>query len=430
MKTITSVIILLVISANLGLASVDFDTYFEHRTLRIDYLIGGNAQEQTVFLKSLKKEAHWGGTVVNMIDIYNYGNFRFQLTDKASGRLIYSRGFGSLFQEWQSTVEAKTMNRSYYQVNVMPFPKNKTQFCIEYRNRDGVFVKLFEYEIDPSDYFILKETPMQVQYSKLMGEGDASSSVDLAFIAEGYTKEDMGKFREDVKRVAGYILNVEPFKTYANRFNIYALESVSEESGTDIPGQQVYKNTVLNSSFYTFNSERYLTTSDLKTLHDIAANVPYDHIFVLINTDKYGGAGIYNYYSSCSSNHPFTKEVASHEFGHGFVGLGDEYYNDNVAVVDFYNLKVEPWEPNITTLVDFDNKWKSMIEKQTVIPTPRIKKYENKVGLFEGGGYMSKGIYSPVQDCKMKSNNKDEFCPVCQKACERMVLFTIGESFR
>ncbi len=186
------------------------------------------------------------------------------------------------YQEWQATPEAKIMNRSYYQVNVMPFPKNTTQFIIEYRNRDGAFVKLFEYEIDPTNYFIQEETVMKVKHSKMMGTGDASKSIDVAFVAEGYTQEEMGKFRADVERIAGYVLNVEPFKAYADRFNIYALESVSEESGPDIPGKHIYKNTVLNSNFYTFDSERYLTTSDLKSMHDIAANVPYDHIFVLI----------------------------------------------------------------------------------------------------------------------------------------------------
>ncbi|RZT93368.1 peptidase M64-like protein [Ancylomarina subtilis] len=419
--------LLLIFATKLSFASVDFDTYFENKTLRVDYLLGGNANEQTVFLQQIKKESFWGGTTKNLVDSFNYGNFRFKLIDKASETLIYSRGFGSLFQEWQATPEAKTLNRSYYQVNVMPFPKHKAQFVIDYRNRDGVYVKLFEYEIDPENYFILEEKAMDVNSSKLMGKGKASESIDIAFIAEGYTQEEMGKFRADVERIAGYVLNVEPFKSYADRFNIYALESVSEDSGPDIPGQHIYKNTVLNSTFYTFDSERYLTTSDLKTMHDIAANVPYDHIFVLINTDKYGGAGIYNYYTSCASDHKLSREVASHEFGHGFVGLADEYYNDSVSVEDFYNLKVEPWEPNITTLVDFDRKWKSMFEKGIVTPTPRTEEYEGKVGLFEGGGYMSKGMFSPVMDCKMKTNNKDEFCPVCQKACERMIRFTIGE---
>ena len=162
-------------------------------------------------------------------------------------------------------------------------------------------------------------------------------------------------------------------------------------------------------------------------MHDICANVPYDQIFVLINTDRYGGGGFYNYYSSCSADHQLTYEVSSHEFGHGFVGLGDEYYNSKVAYDGFYNLEVEPWEPNITTMVDFDSKWKDMLNESTPVPTPRTPEYEKTLGVFEGGGYMSKGIYSPVQDCKMKSNNEKHFCPVCERAAEEMILFHIGK---
>jgi len=426
-RSLTLIFTLLILSSKLSFASVDFDTYFENKTLRIDYQIGGNATEQSIYLQELKKEAHWGGSTVNLVDTFNYGTFRFKLIDKESGRLLYSRGFCSLFSEWQSTHEAKGMNRSFYQVNVMPFPKNEAKFVLELRNWDGKFETLFEYDIDPSNYFIREEAALEVKHSKLMGTGKANSSIDVAFIAEGYTQEEMGKFRADVQRVAGYILNVEPFKAYANRFNIYALESVSVDSGPDVPGQHIYNNTAVNSSFYTFDVERYLTSFDLKAMHDIAANVPYDHIFVLINTEKYGGGGFYNYYTSCSSDNKYTREVASHEFGHGFLGLADEYYSGAVAYEDFYNLKVEPWEPNITTLINFESKWKNMLDEGIISPTPRTDKFKESIGVFEGGGYMSKGIYSPYQDCKMKSNVKDEFCPVCQSAGEKMIRFTIGE---
>lgn len=426
-RSLTLIFTLLILASKLSLASVDFDTYFENKTLRVDYQIGGNANGQSIYLQELKKEAFWGGSIINLVDTFNYGTFRFKLIDKESGILLYSRGFCSLFTEWQSTIEAKSLNRSFYQVNVMPFPKNKAQFVLELRNRDGIFETLFEYDIDPNNYFIREEVALKMKHSKLMGKGEANSSIDVAFIAEGYTQEEMGKFRADVQRVAGYILNIEPFKTYADRFNIYAVESASVDSGPDIPGQHIYNNTVLNSSFYTFDSERYLTTFDLKTMHDIAANVPYDHIFVLVNTAKYGGGGFYNYYTSCSSDNKYTREVASHEFGHGFLGLADEYYSGAVAYEDFYNLKVEPWEPNITTLINFESKWKNMLDEGIITPTPRTEEYAESIGVFEGGGYMTKGIYSPFQDCKMKSNAKDEFCPVCQKAGEKMIRFTIGE---
>lgn len=418
---------LLLVGALWCSAQVNFDHYFLDKTLRIDYVMGGDAKSQTVFFKQMKQEPHWGGSKINLVDIFNYGTFRFKVLDKASGTEIYSKGFNSLFQEWQTTAEAKNLKRAFYQVNVMPFPRNPVRFVLESRRWDGSFEQIFEMDVDPKNYFVGQDTPSFCKSSLIMGKGDPSKSVDVAFIAEGYTKDQMDKFRSDVKRIAGYIFDVPPFDKYKKRFNIYALESASQDSGTDIPGEHIYRNTVVNSSFYTFDIDRYLTTFDIKSLHDIAANVPYDQIFVLINTDKYGGGGFYNYYTSCSSDNKYTYEVSSHEFGHGFVGLADEYYTSSVAYENFYNLEIEPWEPNITTMVNFDSKWKDMIKKKTPVPTPREKKYEKTVGVFEGGGYLSKGVYSPHMDCKMKSNQMKHFCPVCERAAEKMIKFCIGK---
>ena len=420
-------IVMLISITSFAFGQVNFEDYFENKTLRVDYLMGGSAKDQTVFIKELKEEPFWGGSKTNLIDQFGFGTFKFKLIDAETKVLLYSKGFNSLFQEWQTTAEAKELKRAFYQVNVMPFPKRPVLFVLESRKWNGEMEQIFEYEIDPTNYFIGKEKPNTIVSNRVMGEGDPATSVDVAFIAEGYTLEEMGKFRADVKRIAGYLFDVPPFKHYQNNFNIYALEAISEESGTDVPGENIYKNTAVNTTFYTFDIDRYLTTFDIKSLHDIAANVPYDQIFVLINTKRYGGGGFYNYYTSCSSDHPLTYEVSSHEFGHGFVGLGDEYYSSEVAYEDFYNLEIEPWEPNLTTLVDFDKKWKRMLNDSIPIPTPRTKEYENKIGVFEGGGYSSKGIYSPFQDCKMKSNNMKHFCPVCEEAAEKMILFQIGK---
>jgi hypothetical protein len=159
----------------------------------------------------------------------------------------------------------------------------------------------------------------------------------------------------------------------------------------------------------------------MKSVYDAASVVAYDQIYVLVNTERYGGGGFYNFVSVCTSNNELTKEVFIHEFGHGFAGLGDEYYNSTVAYEDFYNLDIEPWEPNLTTMVEFEKKWKNMVDKSTPIPTPRKDKYLKKVGVYEGGGYMSKGIYSPHIDCRMKSNTAKGFCPVCSASIKKVI---------
>jgi hypothetical protein len=406
-------------------AQNNYDKYFTGNVLRFDFMFAGNSQKTIVYPVGMKEEPFWGGSKTNLIDPFDYGNFRYEVFDSTGNTVIYSRGFSTLFQEWQTTAEAKIMERSFYEVATTPFPKNKVKFVISIRERNGSFVKLYETAIDPADYFIRKEKPVNANVTKIYTAGDPETSVDLAFIAEGYKADEMPKFREDVKKMADILFTEPPFSDYRNKFNIWAVEAVSAESGTDIPGERSYVNTALNSSFYTFDLDRYLTTQDIKSVNDYAALVPHDNIVVLINSTKYGGGGVYNYYSGTTVGHGFSPQVFIHEFGHGFAGLADEYYSSTVAYEEFYPLNVEPWEPNITTMVNFDSKWKKMIAKETPLPTPALEKYKDITGLFEGGGYSAKGIFRPEMDCRMKSNSPKGFCSVCREAIKEMIEFYI-----
>lgn len=406
-------------------SQVSFDKYFTDKVLRFDFMFAGNSQKTSVYPVGMKEEPFFGGSKTQLIDPFNYGNFKYELFSAEGNNLIYSRGFCTLYQEWQTTAEAKVIDRSYYEVATMPFPKNKVRLVISIREKNGTFAKLYETEIDPGNYFIIKEKPVNVSVTKTYYAGDPAVNVDLAFIAEGYKAEEMEKFREDVKKMADLLFNEPPFNEYRNKINIWAVEAVSPESGTDIPGEKVYVTTALNSSFYTFDIDRYITTQDIKSVNDYAASVPHDNIIVLINSSKYGGGGVYNYYSGTTVDHQYSPMVFIHEFGHGFVGLADEYYSSDVAYEEFYPLKVEPWEPNITTLVNFDSKWKKLIPKDIPQPTPASEAYNNVTGLFEGGGYSAKGIYRPELECRMKSNSPKGFCSVCREAAKKMIEFYI-----
>ncbi len=402
---------------------ISFDKYFSNKVLRFDFMLAGNNVKTTVYPVGMKEEPFWAGSANTLIDPFGYGNLKYELFDIIENKLIYSRGFSTLYQEWQTTAEAKIMERSFYEVATMPFPINKVRFILSMRQRNGSFEKLYETAIDPNDYFIRKEKPVNAGFLKIHGAGNPAECFDLAFIAEGYTSAEMEKFRNDVAKMADVLFNEPPFSKYQNKINIWAVEAVSEESGTDIPGEKLYVNTALNSTFYTFNLDRYLTTTDIKSVNDYAAIVPHDNIVVLINTAEYGGGGIYNYYSGTSADNILSSKVFIHELGHGFAGLGDEYYSSSVAYEEFYPLKVEPWEPNITTMVDFGSKWEKLVTKGVPVPTPSEEKYKEVTGVFEGGGYSAKGIYRPEMDCRMKSNSPKGFCTVCRTAIEDMLDF-------
>ena len=404
-------------------AQESFNKYFTDKVLRFDFMLAGNSGKTSVYPVGMKEEPFWAGSKTNLINPFNSGNFKYEVYDAGTNTLIYSRPFCTLFQEWQTTAEAKSVDRSFYEVATMPYPKEKVRFILSKRERNGLFSNLYETTIDPASYFIRKENPLNVAVTKVYGSGDPHTSVDLAFIAEGYKADEMGKFREDVKKMADILFAEAPFSDYKDRFNIWAVEAISQDSGTDVPGEHIYVNTALNSSFYTFDIDRYLTTQDIKAVNDYAAAVPHDNIIVLINSTRYGGGGVYNYYTGTTTGNQLSPKVFIHEFGHGFAGLADEYYTSTVAYDEFYPLNVEPWEPNITTMVNFGAKWKKMIAKDIPIPTPPEEKYKDVTGLFEGGGYSAKGIFRSEMDCRMKSNGPKGYCSVCRNAVKETIEF-------
>ena len=404
-------------------ASAQFEKYFYNKTLRIDYMHAGTADTDVYALDELIDEPFWGGSKTNLICPFNYGNYKFTVTDVASGELIYSKGYSSLFAEWQTTAEARETTRSYPENVVMPYPKKPVTVDFFKRKRDGEWENQFTLKVDPKSYFIKKERRHEFPHFMVNDAGKPEECLDIVFVPEGYTLAEMDKFKADCARLADFLLNCKPFDEYKGKINIYGVEAPSAESGADIPGKDIWKKTILNSNFYTFDIERYLTTTDMKSVRDVAANVPYDQICVIANSQIYGGGGIYNHYALFTSDNPFANYVFVHEFGHSFAGLGDEYYNSEVAYEDFYNLSIEPWEPNITTLVNFETKWKDMVPEGTPIPTPEKDKDKYAVGAYEGGGYMTKGIFRPAYDRTMKSLSYNNFCPVCQKAIREKIEF-------
>ena len=239
---------------------------------------------------------------------------------------------------------------------------------------------------------------------------DTNNCIHLAYLAEGYRPEEMGTFIQDVKMAMEALFAHEPFKGMRDRFNIVAVKSPSKDSGASEPGKGIWKNTALHSHWDTNYSERYLTTSNLKDMHDLLAGTPYEHILVLVNSERYGGGGILNSYLLSTIHNKWSKPVVVHEFGHSFAGLADEYAYENEEV-NMYPLDVEPWEKNITTKVNFKGKWEEMIGKKP------------GVGLVEGGGYKMKGVYRACNDCRMRTNEIPEFCPACQKALRDLINF-------
>lgn len=468
----------------LAQSSQDFNQHFTDQTMRIDYFHIGSMSEELISMDRIYGYGTWAGSLNNLIDNLNNGKYYHKIYDAATNKLIYSKGFDTFFGEYASSRDGRDgVRRSFHESAVIPYPKNKIIFVMEKREESNEMTEIFSTEIDPASIYIIKDkiTDVSVEIFKPVNNGNPHNKVDIAILAEGYTKNEKEKFAADLNRFVEYFFEDEPYKSHKSDFNIYGVFKPSEESGTDLPGADIFVNTVLNTSFWTLGSERYLMTDDNKSMRDLAAHVPYDAIYIQVNHPRYGGGGIYNQYCTYTTDNQFAKYLFVHEFGHSFSGLADEYYTSDVSYTDFYKPTVEPIEPNITALLDPENvKWKNMLSEGIEVPTPWNKKefdemsyiwlkernrlntyiselkrnrapaseiaaaeeeyavkdkaqsekvdqylqnnkYWNKVGAFEGAGYQATGLYRPMLDCIMFSKGDKPFCKVCEAAIKEVI---------
>ncbi len=430
-----SIVILLALLAPLPLAGLAqraegpvFDEWFEGRTMRFDYHHGGDAGSEEFFFADLHEEPVWAGSRRSLIDENDYGNQRFRVLDAATGRLIYSRGYGSLWDEWQTTAEAKLISKSMPETVVFPMPKRDVRLELWSRGQGGDWVKRYEQAISPRSHFIAKYPPRYETFDVEVHGGDPAHTVDIVLLPEGYTEGERGKFEAACGDFAKALFSYSPFRELRDKFDLRAVWAPSHDSGVTMPGAGVWRNTSAGASFWTFDSERYQMAEDMHALRDQAGHVPYELIYILSNTDKYGGGGIYNYYaiSSAGPGAPSRAQVYVHEFGHLLLGLGDEY----VGGVSYDELSIyppdrEPWEVNLTTLVDFESKaWSGMLPAGTPVPTPVTPERADVLGVYEGGGYSPRGVYRPWPNCMMNSLSRATgFCPVCTKGIRDQIEF-------
>ncbi len=481
----------LVLAAGLSASEpIAFGDVFLDKAMRFDLYFVGDAGNEMITIDRIFQEGAWPETRTRLIEPFANGRYAVKVYEIASNRLIYSRGFDTMFGEYRTTAPALAGVKRVYGRSVrIPWPRRPVRFVIESRDKANILHALFSEAVDPSDYHILRESTAGGAFVyEALKNGSPASHVDLAFVAEGYAPGDRDKFKSDVDRFVGWLFAVEPYASSKAAFNVTGVMRPSPEPAMDEPRQGVYKKTLLGASFNAFDLDRYMLIEDGHRLREIAAEVPYDAIVVLVNSRRYGGGGIYGDYCVTTVDHEASRAVFVHEFGHSFAGLADEYYASDVSYNDFYPKGVEPLEPNITALLDPANvKWKDLLAPGIAVPTEygkdrfdalqveagkvrrdsgreieearkkgsdaaAVKALEEKgkraagdveakfqalrteyaavhdrVGVFEGAGYASKGLYRPSVECLMITNAKMEFCPVCRRAIRRMIDYFSAE---
>jgi len=446
--------------------NVNFDDFFTNKTMRLDYFHTGNSETEHFATDKILSDGEWYGSLTKLIDELELGYFFLEVIDQETKTLLYSRGFASIFGEWQMTPEAKKEWGTFHESVRFPWPLKPVTVRINKRDSENKFQPVWTYDIDPASRMVnpanIKHTEEVVAIHK---SGNPNEKLDLVLLGDGYTLGEMDKFVADAKRVTGYLLSVEPYKSRKNDINVWAVKTPSQESGVSRPHPGIYKRTALSTHYSSFDSERYVLSYDNKTIRNVASAAPYEFTTILINEQTYGGGGIYKLFTTNAVDNKFAKYLMIHEMGHHIAGLADEYYSSATAY-EAPSIELEPWETNITALLDKDNlKWKDLVEEETPIPTPWNKEefdeygyavqkergelraahveesvmedffmkahhkqdeyfaneqYKDKVGAFEGAGYNQYGLYRSQLDCIMFTRHT-KYCKVCQRSISNVI---------
>lgn len=439
---------------------LEFGKYFSDKTMRLDYFHSGTASEEHFAVDRVLSDGAWSGSRTILTDRLDMGLYFFEVVDRDSRELLFSRGFASIFGEWQTIPEAAQKWGTFHESLRFPWPLRPVTVILKKRNALNVFETIWTTDVDPSSRQVNSADLVHTnKVDVLLENGPASAKVDLVLLGDGYAANEMEKFRADAKRLAEDLLNAEPFKSHRTDFNVRAIETPSEVSGVNKPHHGVFKRTALSVHYSSFDSERYALSYDNRMIRDVASQVPYDIMVIIVNEQTYGGGGIYNLYTTVAADNKFSEYIMVHEMGHHLAALADEYYTSSVSY-EVPEVKVEPWEKNITALFDKDKlKWNDLVDPATPLPTPwnkevfdsrgyaiqkerdslrkalvpesvmedlfirqmrgedelfNAEKFRDNTGAFEGAGYLAKGLYRPQVDCIMYTRHM-KFCSVCNR---------------
>jgi hypothetical protein len=467
------VVVIATAAAAAPVAAADFDDVFTGRTLRLDAFHSGTATEEHLAVDQVRVEGEWPGSRTRLLDDTNLGKYLLAVVDLATQRTMYSRGFASIYGEWETTGEARAGTwRTIHESYRFPEPRGKVQVVVRKRTDDGSFREIFATVVDPASRFVDRAPPAPTgEMWEVVASGDPATKVDLLILGDGYAPADRDRFRAHADRAVAAIFAVEPFASHRDDFNVRAIFTPAPKSGVSRPRAAVWRSSPLGLSYNAFDSERYMLTFANAQLREVASQAPYDALILLANDDKYGGGGIFDLWMTAAAGSGQFDYLVIHEFGHSFAGLADEYYTSPTSYEEFTAPGTEPWEPNVTALLDpAELKWKELVAGDTPLPTPwnqerydevslafqerrqemrargaseeemdayfaEVKAtttpmlagepYAGKVGAFEGASYQARGLYRPATDCLMFTRNPSTFCPVCARAIERVIsLYT------
>ncbi|MFL5264685.1 MAG: IgA Peptidase M64 [Anaeromyxobacteraceae bacterium] len=437
-------------------------------TFRVDFFHTGSASEERFALDRLVVEPlPWPGNPDRPVDETNLGKYLFEVRDRDTNRLLYSRGFASIYGEWETTAEAKERHRTFHESLRFPRPPRPVQVVVKKRDAGNLFREAWSLAVDPEDPTVdPSRPPAPGAVIDLVASGPPERKLDLLVLGDGYTAQERGRCEADARRLVAALLAQAPFRERRGDLNVRALCPAAAESGVSRPSTGVHRASPLGATYDAFGSERYVLTFENRRVREVASWAPYDALAVMVNGDTYGGGGIFNLYATVAAGSAWAPYIFVHELGHALAGLADEYFTSDTAYLPAAD-RVEPWERNVTALKDPARlKWKALASPGVPVPTPwreeayaarskelqaerkklraarrpeaeldalfalqqreetaffAAERFAGKVGAFEGANYEARGFFRPQPDCIMFSRDEVPFCAVCRSALEEIL---------
>ncbi len=436
------------------------------RTFRVDLVHAGTAAEEHFAVDRLVLEPlPFPGRPDRPLDETNLGKYLFEVRDRATNRLLFSRGFSSIYGEWETTEEARGAWRAFSESLRFPAPAAPVQVIVKKRSEANAFREIFSSVVDPKDRFVdAAAPPSPGPVIEIQRSGPVEEKLDLLLVGDGYTEAERGKFEKDARRLVEALFEHEPFRSRRAGFNVWGLCPPAGERGISRPLTGVHRRTRVGTTYDAFGSERYVLTFENRTLRDVASFAPYDALAIVANANVYGGGGIFNLYATVAADSRWSEYIFVHELGHALAGLADEYFTSDTPYLPAQG-RPEPWEPNVTADPK-PAKWADLLAPGVPLPTPwprdaftrRSKEFQDrrrklraenrpeadmdalflaeqkveiallsrapaagKVGAFEGANGEATGYFRPEIDCVMFTRDPVPFCSVCRRALSRVI---------
>ena len=261
------------------------------KTFRLDYFHTGNAIEERFSLDRLVVEPlPWPGNPLQPVDDTNLGKYLFEVRDRATNQLLYSRGYSSIYGEWELTPEAKERFRTFHESLRFPLPSKPIQVLVKKRDpSDNAFREKWSLIVDPADIFVDPSPPPSPgALITIDSHGPPSEKLDVLFLGDGYSASQRAKCEGDMRRLSDVLFKVPPFKERREAFNLWGLCPASTEPGISRPSLGIHVRSAIGATYDAFGSERYVLTFENRTFREVASNAPYEAVVILVNGRTYG----------------------------------------------------------------------------------------------------------------------------------------------